>query len=162
MENNSQARAQADVAAQQLKIASNDLPLLKDVAWHEFKDALETIAHMLNPIWILNLAEPLPEELTAKQEADLRNAYSLYKNKTRGHPVENKLAGVSVGDARGAWKRINLYFVKGTPIGKGNLINRFWQSTMQLLNGRPWWSATPGTSPKLAVLPRRTTRPQST
>ena len=84
------------------------------------------------PPWILDLSQALPggDAISPKQEADLRNAYSLFKTKTRGHPVENKLAGVSVGDAREAWKQINLYFVKNTPIGKSNAISRFWRGTI--------------------------------
>ena len=77
------------LAAQQLKIASNDVPFLKDAEWHDFTDAFTTIAHMAQwSPFILDLSEALPaaEELSFKQKADLRNAYSLFKTKTRGHP----------------------------------------------------------------------------
>ena len=93
-----------------------------------------TVAHMAQwAPWILDLSQqpPAAEELTPKQLADLRNAYSLHKNKTRGHPVEHKLTSVPVGDAREAWKRTNQYFVKDTPGGRSKATERFWTITME-------------------------------
>lgn len=83
------------------------------------------------------------DELTPKQEWDIRNAYAIICNKITGHPTEHKVSLITVGDARAAWRQVNKYFIKQSSLGKSAAIDRFWKASMQNtgLTVVPWGEA---------------------
>jgi hypothetical protein len=142
-----QARAAADaasLAAKQYQNALASVSPLKDTNFHTFRRELQIVANTAQ--WdthILNPEVALPDDLTPKQEWDIRNAYAIICNKITGHPTEHKVSLIAVGDARAAWRQINKYFIKQSSLGKSTAVDKFWKASMQNtgLTVVPWGEA---------------------
>jgi hypothetical protein len=97
----------------------------------KFRKSLELQAYAYD--WhasILNPDAEVPEEPTSKQICDVRNAYMLIARKTQGHPVENTLGRVKMGDAREAFKAVHAYFHPDSQSGRTASFKQFYGATM--------------------------------
>jgi len=130
-------QAQADAAARSLATKEYaslliEIPLLKDIGFHKFKNQLFGVAHHNG--WapsVLDNQEALPGDLTVKQRCDMKNAFRIIQVKTMGSPVEHKISVVTLGDSRAAWKAVRDYFIKATALGRSTASTRFHNATMQ-------------------------------
>ena len=59
----------------------------------------------------------------------ISNAYQIITTKCEKHDISSSLAAVKIGDARGAWKIVNDYFVRSTPTGRAAATKAFFNSS---------------------------------
>ena len=137
------AKFAADERAE--KQLSNDLKLitpLADSSWSTFLFQINQTVH--RNTWaesVLNEKDSAGTALVIQSMAvkddienyrlhkQISNAYQILTTKCEKHDISSSLAAVKIGDARGAWRIINDYFVRSTPAGRAAATKAFFNSS---------------------------------
>jgi hypothetical protein len=127
------------------KQLSNDLKLitpLADSSWSTFLFQINQTVH--RNTWaesVLNEKDSAGTALVIQSMAvkddienyrlhkQISNAYQILTTKCEKHDISSSLAAVKIGDARGAWRIINDYFVRSTPAGRAAATKAFFNSS---------------------------------
>ena len=122
-------------ADKQLGVMYNAVGTLKELGYHEWRGCLAQQAYAYAwPSWILDLNENPPDNVTAKQNLHIRNAYMIIMNKTNDHVVANSLKLVKLGDAKAAFKKVHEFFQPDSQAGKTAAFSQFYRATMKTTN----------------------------
>ena len=118
-------------ADKQLETLYKTVEPLKDVGYHKFREQLNRQSYAYEwPAHILDFDAAVPEDLSLKQERDVRNAYLVIMSKTDGHPVENLLEACTQGDARQAFRLVHNHFHRDSQSGRTAAYKDFFGATM--------------------------------
>ena len=100
----------------QLTAMYDSVESLKDTSFHKLQQQLERAAYVYG--WPANILDVDNDNVDPNPDAEtlhhIKNAYMVITTKCDGHPVENLLEAIQIGDAVAAWRCVYRHFNKNT------------------------------------------------
>ena len=128
-------------AEKQLETMIKSMSSLTEVPWHKFQRELKINAEAYNwPAHILDPSANAPDYnddtniAHAKAKLDVRNAFLVMINKTKGHVTEDRLEDIEMMDVQAAYKALRDHYNSSTLGGKLQASTNFHTASMASLD----------------------------
>ena len=112
---NATARAEDARMEKQLSAMYESIEPLNKTNFHKFQQQLGRAAFAYSwPDFILDVSQDVDANPDVAATRHIKNAYMVIMTKCDGHPVENLLESIQIGDAAAAWRCVYYHFNKNT------------------------------------------------